>query len=75
MDIFAKIEPFIAKFKPQLIKAAGSADGAITDEGLGKVAAELHKQLPFAVRAMVGPDVLRNLLISNRERVELLLCD
>ena len=50
MDILSTVEPIIQKYKPQLIAAAGSQEAVTSDEGLAKIAAELHGLLPFAVR-------------------------
>ena len=73
MDIFATIEPIIVKYKPKLLAVVGTLDESVTDEGLGKVATELHKLLPFAVRMVVTQTALASVLVANRARVQQLL--
>ena len=73
MDIFSTIEPIIVKYKPKLLAVMDTLDESVTDEGLAKVAIELHKLLPFAVRMVVTQNALTNVLIANRARVQQLL--
>lgn len=69
MDVFAVVEPLITKLKPKLIAVAGTADRAVTDDGLRSMAGIIHAAIGFPGNRVIKQEMVAAVLIKNRLKV------